>query len=154
MQPPRFRAWHKAFRRMLPVRTISFADGRMILDAVPRIVAGFDEVILMEGSGFVVGDGRTMYDADVIRDSRYPGIYRVEYRQDFGWDCYEVGGAPEDSGFSCRRTGRSSRSSGTSMRTPNYSSFARPLGVNEPPEASGSSKYCGHCLPSWSPAGP
>lgn len=84
---------------MFPVRTIAYADQRVVLDAEPRIVAGFDEVILMEGSGFQVRGGVAMYDGDLVRDSRWEGLFQVGYRQDFGWDYYEAGGGPDAGGF-------------------------------------------------------
>jgi hypothetical protein len=46
-----------------------------------------------------------LHDGDIIRDDRYAPLYRVAFQQDFGWDCFEIGGTPVDTGFTLAEDG-------------------------------------------------
>jgi hypothetical protein len=99
---PGYRAWHKSLQRMLPVRAIFFPTHVKPVGSVMLVGHegryGFEELILMTRAHFPTKSG-PLYDGDVIRDDRYDPLYRIVFRQDLGWDCFEVRGTPDDQGF-------------------------------------------------------
>src|SRR4051794_1033878 len=66
MIPPRFRAWHPERRQMLAVRTISYADSRVILDANRRVACRFDEVEIMMECPIPDKHGNQLYESDLV----------------------------------------------------------------------------------------
>lgn len=78
---------------------------------------GFDDVVLMVRADFVVKSG-ALYDGDLIRDDRYGPPYRVAFRQDFGWDCFEVGESPDEAGFILAEDGPHIEVGGNIYETP------------------------------------
>jgi hypothetical protein len=99
---PRYRAWHKVLKVMLPVDAISYLTTENPKGSVELRGYGQcspDIVALMVQAGFQVKTG-TLYDGDIIRDDRCGSIvFRVAYRQDFGFDAYEIGGTADSKDF-------------------------------------------------------
>lgn len=100
MNPPRFRAWHMERKEMYAVRTIAYADGRVILGAQPRprIVCRFDEVEIMLACPIPDKNGNQLYESDLVfvdygHDDKK--LMKIIYRPDFGWDVVRIDRADE-----------------------------------------------------------
>lgn len=85
---------------MHAVRTISYADRRVVLDCPKRIVCEFDEVHLMMACPIPDMHGRQLYESDLVFDywADDKRLMKIVYTPDVGWDVADFQN-PEDADF-------------------------------------------------------